>query len=97
MLQGVGGRVLRSFDPGDSSSGTAERGGNLPLLRIGAMGWSASCGIASRSFSFVCGLLFFELAQRQATPRSDVRSSKSPTSSVRKYTPGATLGQPRTA
>jgi len=31
-------RVLRSFDPGDSSCGTVERDGKLPVLPIGDIG-----------------------------------------------------------
>ena len=37
-MQDVGGQLLRSFDPGDSSSGTVTRGGKLPPLRIGDIG-----------------------------------------------------------
>ena len=29
---------MQSFDPGDSSSGTVERGGKLPVLPIGDIG-----------------------------------------------------------
>ena len=53
------GQVLRWFDPGVSSSGTVERSGKLPVLRIGDIGLCASSRLASLGLRAICGLLFF--------------------------------------
>ena len=63
--------VLRSFDPGNSSSGTVEPGGKLPMLRMGDIGLGACSRLASLGLSAICGLLFFEglIARRPAAMR----------------------------
>ena len=64
---------MRSFDPGDSSSGTVERGGKLPVLRIGDIELRASSSIPPLALWAICGLLFFEgLIDEGAQPGADV-------------------------
>ena len=43
--------------PGDSSSGTVERGGKLPLLRIGDIELRASSRLPPLGLRAICGLL----------------------------------------
>ena len=49
---------MRSFDPGDSSSGTVKRGGKLPVLRIGDIGLCVSSSLVPLGLKAICGLLF---------------------------------------
>ena len=64
---------MRSFDPGDSSSGTVERGGKLPVLPIGDIGLCAFCSLATLGLRAICGLLFFEgLINEGTQPEAEV-------------------------
>jgi len=63
---------LRSFDPGNSPSGTVKRGGKLPRFgsEISVVSMLLAC--PSRPLA-ICGLLFFEgLVDEGAQPKAEV-------------------------
>jgi len=64
---------LRSITPGDSSDGTVERDGKLPVLLIGDIGLCAFSRLALLGILAICGLLFFEdLVDEGGQPAADV-------------------------
>ena len=88
MLQDVGGQVLRWFDPGVSSSGTVERGGNRRGCELGISGDGFRPGVPPEVFSeFYIAFAAGSLASSTAFPQGHLGTGATPSRGGKRLLP----------